>query len=188
MMSALRTALTASGCARGCAGSSVSSRMRVSAAVIADSPRITRPSWVRAASRMSSSVEGMMRPRTASTRPVSLSASSIEPVTPDMATMKRLPKECPSSPSPEPSGKRYWKSRVIRGSASASAAMQLRRSPGGITPMSRRSRPEEPPSSATVTIAEMLSEYSLSPRSRIESPVPPPMQTIRGPRAGKRLR
>ena len=36
-------------------------------------------------------------------------------------------------------------------SSSASAAMLLRRSPGGNTFMSRRKRPELPPSSATVT-------------------------------------
>ena len=151
-----------------------------------DSPRITSPSLVSAASRMFSSVDGRIRPRTASTRPVSRIASSMLPVMSDIATMNRLPNECPSSPSPEPSGKRYWNSRVISGSASASAAMQLRRSPGAITPRSRRSRPEEPPSSATVTIAVMLSLYSLSPRSSTESPVPPPRQTMRGPRPEKR--
>ncbi|MNS67464.1 hypothetical protein D3C72_1007180 [compost metagenome] len=60
-------------------------------------------------------------------------------------------------------------------------------SPGGKTPNSSRSRPEEPPSSATVTIAVMLSEYSLSPRRSVESPVPPPMATIFGPRRRERL-
>ena len=44
----------------------------------------------------------------------------------------------------------------ISGSASASATMQLRKSPGGSMPSSRRSRPELPPSSATVTMAVML--------------------------------
>ena len=97
-----------------------------------------------------------MRPRTASTREVSRIASSMFPVTSDMATMKRLPKECPAMPSPASSPKRYWKSRVTSASASASAAMQLRMSPGGITCRSRRSRPLEPPSSATVTMAVRL--------------------------------
>jgi hypothetical protein len=41
--------------------------------------------------------------------------------------------------------------------ASARAAMQLRKSPGGSIPCSR-SIPEEPPSSAMVTIAVMLLE------------------------------
>ena len=122
-----------------------------------------------------------MLPRTARTRLVSRTASSKLPVTPDMATMNRLPKLCPSRP--EPSLKRYWKSFVISGSASASAAMQLRTSPGGRMPSSRRSRPELPPSSATVTTAVRLPEYSFSPRSSVDSPVPPPMATIFGPRA-----
>ena len=74
-----------------------------------------------------------------------------------------------------PSLKRYWKSCDISGSASASAAMLLRMSPGGSTPSSRWSRPELPPSSATVTMAVMLPVYSLSPRSSVERPVPPPM-------------
>ena len=59
-------------------------------------------------------------------------------------------------PSPASSPKRYWKSSVTSGSASASAAMQLRMSPGGSTFMSRRSTPLEPPSSATVTMAVRL--------------------------------
>ena len=59
-------------------------------------------------------------------------------------------------PSPASSPKRYWKSRVTSASASARAAMQLRMSPGGITCRSRRSRPLEPPSSATVTMAVRL--------------------------------
>ena len=102
--------------------------------------------------------------------------------------MNRLPNEWPDSPSPDSGGKRYWNSRVISGSASATAAMQLRTSPGGITPMSCRSRPDEPPSSATVTTAVRLSVYSLRPRSRIDSPVPPPIATMRGPRPEKRCR
>ena len=56
-----------------------------------------------------------------------------------MATMKRLPKLWPSRPSP--SEKRYSNSRDISGSASASAAMFLRMSPGGSTPSSRWSAP-----------------------------------------------
>lgn len=50
-------------------------------------------------------------------------------------------------------------------------------------PISWVSRPDEPPSSVTVTMAVMLELYCLSPRSRVESPVPPPMATMRGPRA-----
>ncbi len=83
-------------------------------------------------------------------------ASSMEPVTSAMAAMKRLPKAWPAMPSPEVSGKRYWKSSVTSGSASARAAMQFRMSPGGISCRPRRMRPLDPPSSATVTMAVML--------------------------------
>src|ERR1700690_478747 len=69
--------------------------------------------------------------------------------------------------------------------------MQLRMSPGGNTRYSRRSLPELPPSSVTVTTAarsEMGSgtrsflrraTYSFNPRSTVESPVPPPNATTR---------
>ena len=111
------------------------------------------------------SVEGMIWPRTASTRLVWRIASSKLPTTPDIATMNRFPKEWPARP--EPSEKRYWKSFVTSGSASASAAMQARTSPGGRTPSSRRRTPEEPPSSATVTMAVRLPVYSLRPRRSV---------------------
>ena len=73
------------------------------------------------------------------------------------------------------------------GSASASAVMQLRMSPTGAMPSSSRSLPDEPPSSATVTIAVRLLVACLSPRSRVDWPVPPPMATIRRPRASDRF-
>ena len=66
------------------------------------------------------------------------------------------------------------------GSVFASACMQLRTSPGGGMPRSARSIPLPPPSSATVTMAVMLRESFFSPRSMVESPVPPPMTAIRG--------
>ena len=75
----------------------------------------------------------------------------------------------------------------MAGSASASAAMQLRMSPTGGTPSCSRSMPLEPPSSATVTTAVMLLLTSLSPRSKVDWPVPPPMATMRGPRASERF-
>src|SRR5579862_3959686 len=71
--------------------------------------------------------------------------------------------------------------------------MQLRMSPGGSTRYSRRSRPELPTSSVTVTIAarsligwrsdscRRRATYCFSPRSSIESPVPPPIATTRTP-------
>ncbi len=65
--------------------------------------------------------------------------------------------------------------------------MQLRRSPTGGTPSSSRSLPDDRPSSATVTTAVMLLLNSLRPRSSVDSPVPPPMATILGPRARERF-
>ena len=62
-------------------------------------------------------------------------------------------------------GKRYWSSSVMAGSASASAAMQLRMSPIGGMPSSVRSLPDEPPSSATVTTAVMLLRELLEARA-----------------------
>src|SRR3989304_2249204 len=114
--------------------------------LILDSPSIVPASTVLAQSVTLASVEGMIWPRTASTRLVWRMASSKLPTTPDMATMNRLPKEWPASP--EPSEKRYWKRLVTRGSASARAAMQLRTSPGGGMPSSRRGAPERAPVAA----------------------------------------
>ena len=61
--------------------------------------------------------------------------------------------------------------------------MHMRMSPIGGTPISVRSFPDEPPSSATVTTAVMLLVTCLSPRSSTDKPVPPPIATMRGPRA-----
>ncbi len=133
----------------------------------------------RSATRVtSSSVEGRMRPCTASTRPASRMARSKLPVTAARAVIKRFPKLWPLRPCPWP--KRYWKSWVMSASSSARAAMQLRKSPGGNTPSSRRRRPDEPPSSATVTIAVRWGVCLFRPRSKAESPVPPPMATTFG--------
>src|SRR5436305_2822462 len=105
---------------------------------------------------------------------------------PVRAVRKRLPKLCPRRPPPF--GKRYWKRRARRSSSSASATMQLRMSPGGSTPNSRRSRPEEPPSSVTVTTpvswaSRGVPTWCLSPRSSAERPVPPPMAAREEPAA-----
>src|ERR1035438_3187080 len=72
-----------------------------------------------------------------------------------MAERKRLPKLCP--PTPSPAGKRYWKRRDSRASSPETATIQLRTSPGAGTFNSFRSRPLEPPSSLTVTMAERSS-------------------------------
>src|SRR5580765_2944067 len=64
--------------------------------------------------------------------------------------------------------------------------MQLRMSPGGSICSSSRKRPELPPSSDTVTIAESEAMQASSvclptklfrPASKVESPVPPPIAT-----------
>src|SRR3954453_5760401 len=60
--------------------------------------------------------------------------------------------------------------------------MQLRMSPGGSTPSSLRSRPEEPPSSVTVTTPvswrrRSVPTWCLRPRSSADKPVPPPIAT-----------
>src|SRR5579864_2097873 len=81
-------------------------------------------------------------------------------------------------------------------SSSESATRQLRTSPGGSMPNSRRRRPLDPPSSLTVTsavrsemkgpsgaISPVRTVYCLRPLSRVERPVPPPMATTRIPRA-----
>src|SRR5690606_22334417 len=68
-----------------------------------------------------------------------------------------------------------------------SAASAIRRSPGGSTPNSRRSRPEEPPLSATVTTPVRSAVTRRSAERVTESPCPPPNATTgtsrRGPRA-----
>src|SRR5258707_359009 len=74
--------------------------------------------------------------------------------------------------------------------------MQLRISPGGRMRFSRRRRPELPPSSVTVTMAvrsltglwgfaassRRRVTYFLSPRRRVDRPVPPPSATTLRPR------
>src|SRR4029453_7351948 len=70
--------------------------------------------------------------------------------------------------------------------------MQLRISPGGSICNSSRSRPELPPSSETVTIAESFEMRGssvgrsltrhFSPASKVERPVPPPIATRLKPR------
>ena len=87
-------------------------------------------------------------------------ARSKLPVTSVSAARKRFPNEWPES---SPAAKRCWNSRPISDSSSARATRQLRMSPGGSTPSSRRSRPDEPPSSATVTIAVMSRGRRLRP-------------------------
>ena len=97
--------------------------------------------------------------------------------------ISRLPRAWPlSGPSPS---KRYCStSAQVRPDSSSphSAARAIRRSPGGRQFSSSRSRPEEPPSSATVTIAVSWSVTRRSADSDAASPWPPPKATTRGSR------
>src|ERR1035438_3586296 len=78
-------------------------------------------------------------------------ACAKSPVISDRAATNRLPKLCP--PSSDSVWNLCWKSWESSCSSSESATMQLRRSPGGNMLKSLRKRPEEPPSSVTVTTA-----------------------------------
>ena len=63
------------------------------------------------------------------------------------------------------------------------ATRQLRTSPGGSIPSSRRSMPDEPPSSAIVTTARRLeAEVEQAAEARAAGRCPPPMATARRPR------
>ena len=78
---------------------------------------------------------------------------------------------------------RCWRTSLqVRPHSSSphSAASAIRRSPGGSTPSSRRSRPLEPPSSATVTTAVSWSVTRRSADSEAASPWPPPSATTSG--------
>src|SRR6266545_7730839 len=126
-----------------------------------------------------------MCPLLAKTSDDNLTASVKSPVTSVSAAKKRLPKLWPpSSPLPR---NLYRNKRDNKFESSESAIMQLRMSPGGRICSSSRKRPELPPSSETVTIADSdsshnsplscLDTYCLSPANRVDRPVPPPMAT-----------
>ena len=75
------------------------------------------------------------------------------------AAMSRLPSAWPPRPPGRiASGNRYCSRCVMVASESDSAARQFRMSPIGGRPMASRKRPDDPPSSATVTIAVRLLE------------------------------
>src|SRR5215469_1764246 len=111
------------------------------------------------------------------------------------AARKRLPKLWPSKP--EPFSNLCRKSLDSKASSSLRATMQLRMSPGGNILNSFRSRPLDPPSSLTVTTAQRSriegepalagvdsageGTNFLSPLSKVDRPVPPPIATTRRP-------
>src|SRR5690348_1430277 len=94
--------------------------------------------------------------------------------------ISRLPTACPpSSPGPVNLCWTTLLQVVPHESSPHSAASAMRRSPGGSTPYSRRSRPLEPPSSATVTIAVRSLVTRRSADSEACRPCPPPSATTR---------
>src|SRR6476619_6975607 len=96
--------------------------------------------------------------------------------------MRRLPMACWFiSPSLE---NRCCSTRahvLPQASSPQSADRACRRSPGGRQPNSLRSRPDEPPSSATVPIAVRSSTTRRRADRLAASPCPPPKATTRGP-------
>src|SRR3954451_15097128 len=119
-------------------------------------------------------VAGMTRPAVPSRRPASAVASLRLPIDSASPTITRLPSAWPAS---SPVWNRCSNAAGHGPSSVASAIRLLRRSPGAGTPRSRRSRPDDPPSSATVTIAVIEAAYSRAARNVTASPCPPPNAT-----------
>src|SRR5690606_27186604 len=121
---------------------------------------------------------GSTRPCAPSSCPTQSSAATESPSSSHSATMSRLPTACPCSSPPERYRCCTTSLQVLHHSSSPhSAANALRRSPGGSTPRSRRSRPLDPPSSATVTAAVTSVVPRRSADSDAYSPCPPPNAT-----------
>src|SRR5579864_8319284 len=194
MTSAAAMAARACGKGSGFGGTICNSTMRCWLALMLVSPSTSEPSSIRALSCTFAEVAGRMCPRVARISDACWTATAKSPVMAVRAARNKLPKLCPSrSPGLE---KRNCKSLERKFSSSESATRQLRTSPGGSMPNSRRRRPLDPPSSLTVTsavrsemkgpsgaISPVRTVYCLRPLSRVERPVPPPMATTRIPRA-----
>src|SRR6266511_4040291 len=126
---------------------------------------------------------GSTRPLTRSIAAASSSATTGSGYSCISPHSTRLPTACPAS-GPAPAN-RCWNSRAAF-SSPASAASAWRRSPGGSTPRSSRSRPLDPPSSATVTTAVTSSPgICRRARSDADSPCPPPKATTLIPGPGR---
>ncbi|SHT61751.1 Uncharacterised protein [Mycobacteroides abscessus subsp. abscessus] len=99
---------------------------------------------------------GNTRPVMPSMRPISSRAVTGSASMSVRPARIRLPIGCPARP-PLPPNRCCMAVAHIRprGLSEASAANAIRRSPGGTIPSSERMRPEEPPSSDTVTTAVM---------------------------------
>src|SRR5438046_6661687 len=137
----------------------------------------TSPSPPRTSASISSGTRdiGSTRPETRSSAPAASSATTGSVCISISPHSTRLPTGCPASGSAP--RKRYWNSRASA-SSPARAASACRRSPGGRTPRSARSRPLEPPSSATVTTAVIARPGTRRrARSDADNPCPPPNAT-----------
>ena len=178
--SASRSARAAGPYAR--AGSSAAKRTHAIGSTLSATltcPTTRSPETFSAVRITSSSVEGRTRPRERSSSPAVASAFGNEPSISARAAMTRLPSACPARPSP--CGKRYENTRARDEPGSADiATRQLRASPGGSIPSSRRRWPLDPPSSAIVTTAVVSNPMSSRLKSTLGSPVPPPTATARG--------
>src|SRR5450759_5251176 len=124
-----------------------------------------------------SAVAGRTRPTAPTSRAASSIAATGSPRVSARPTRTRLPSAWPSS---SPAVNRCSNAPAQRLPGAASATRHLRRSPGGRTSRSRRSRPEDPPSSATLTTAVMSPAYWRAARSATARPWPPPSATTRG--------
>ena len=187
--SASPIAVTASGQPGGSAGISDTERTRPVVDAQATWPRTVDRACGRAGSAPSTSAArssgteaiGSTRPYAPSSRATQSRPCTVSPSSSHRATMSTLPTACPpSSASPV---NRCCTTRlqvVPQASSPHSAARAIRRSPGGSTPNSRRSRPLEPPSSATVTIAVSCRVTRRSADRAANRPWPPPSAAIFG--------
>ena len=188
----------ASGQAGGSAGSRLTATTRPSVVATSTWPRTVRPRvgvapgrGPRTSAVMSSGVSAI-----GSTRPVGAEQPA-DPVEAVDVVAEQLP-ERRRSAGCRPRGRRIspslanrcWSTRAQvwpQSSSPHSAASAIRRSPGGSTPNSPRSRPDEPPLSATVTTAVRSSTTRRSADSEAASPWPPPRATTRSSRTSAAL-
>ena len=189
-------ASTACRVAGGLPGSSRTRRTLPGVVAIATWPRITRlirgsDSSPATSASICSAIGhiGSTRPLTPRIRPSSSSAATGSASTSLSPASIRLPIGWPAS-APLPPNRCWMMVAHSRpcGLSDANAANAIRRSPGGTTSSSLRSRPDEPPSSATVTTAVTCGVSRRAADSVAYSPCPPPRATmrelIRGPDPG----
>src|SRR5208282_409215 len=188
--SASSTARTASGTAGGSGGSSVIDRTWPGVVAHSTCPRTVLTSSGLAGSAPTTSATmssgtaaiGSTRPPVPSSRPTQSRPATVSPSRSHKATMSRLPTAWPARSQSPPNRCCTTLLQVVPHSSSPhSAASAILRSPGGRTPKSRRSRPLDPPSSATVTIAMSSSVTLRNADSDAASPCPPPSATALRP-------